>query len=102
MEADLALMWATTSATRSWGDIWYYRTAFWTTTVLGGVGAIKRDGDMCFLYGDETTNFSEAIVRSSEGFRYRRGSSDGKAQIGRLKNRWSWRRRMEYGTHINF
>ena len=96
------LTWTTTSAVGKGGSIWYYRIAFWTTVVLSGANAIKRGGDTCFLYDGETAIFLEAIVWSSEGFQYRRGSFDGKARIGRLTDGWSWRRCMVWWPTLIF
>ena len=75
---------------------------FCIIVVLGRADTIIRGDDMCFLYDGETTNFLEAIVRSSKGFQYRRGLSDGKAQIRRSTDGWSWRRRMVWWPTIIF
>lgn len=82
--------------------MWYYHTTYWTTAVFGRGDAIKPGGDTWILYGGKTVVFAEANVRLSEGFQYRRGSSDGKARIGRLMNGWSWRRRMVWWLTLIF
>ena len=78
------LTWAMTSAVGSEGGLWYYRTAYWAMAILDEVDAIKRGGDAWIMYGSKTAIFSEPIVRSSGGFRYRRGSSDLRVMIRRM------------------
>lgn len=95
-------MWTTTSTVGKEGGLLYYRTAYWTTTVLGGADAIRRGGDAWTLYNGKTANFPEPIIQSSGSFQYRHGSSDGKARIERLTDGWSWQRCMVWGPTLIF